>query len=133
MPCIVVTSPAMTMREASLAAGFTAYERCPRHAKPLASCQHCRVVEAPRTTMLPASTTIMCGEDLDVVACGVCGCYADLLCDFPMGRGKTCDLPICGEHAREVGDNLHLCALHFPVWQKRALADRINPWPPVKP
>ncbi len=43
----------------------------------------------------------ICGAD--VVACTACGVYAEYLCDWPMGKGKTCDAPLCGRHAISQG------------------------------
>jgi hypothetical protein len=37
-----------------------------------------------------------------VTACG-CGRFAEYLCDWPMGRGKTCDAPMCEVHAISQG------------------------------
>lgn len=35
--------------------------------------------------------------------CGACASVGDFLCDFPVGDGKTCDMPLCESHATEVG------------------------------
>ena len=42
-----------------------------------------------------------------------CGKPADLLCDYPVGRGKTCDRNICACHATEIGPDLHYCETHW--------------------
>lgn len=35
------------------------------------------------------------------------------LCDAPVGdEGKTCDMPICEDHAKQVGKDRHLCPKH---------------------
>lgn len=35
------------------------------------------------------------------------------LCDAPVGdEGKTCDMPICEDHAKQIGKNRHLCPEH---------------------
>jgi hypothetical protein len=34
-----------------------------------------------------------------VKACSTCGILAEYLCDFPMGKGKTCDAHLCEDHA----------------------------------
>lgn len=45
----------------------------------------------------------VCGDYLnDVEPCALCGEEADCLCDFPMGKGKTCDLPLCQKHRKRV-------------------------------
>lgn len=30
---------------------------------------------------------------------------ATKLCDYPLGRGRTCDAPLCDRHATRVGEN----------------------------
>lgn len=51
--------------------------------------------------------TIMCGErDKSFAACVGCGCLAEYLCDYPMGGGKTCDAPLCLDHAMKPGQFL---------------------------
>lgn len=35
-----------------------------------------------------------------------------LLCDFPIGNGKTCDKPLCRDCARRVGPNRDYCPSH---------------------
>jgi hypothetical protein len=67
--------------------------------------------------IFPEHYVFMCGEDLDpdeLPLCSTPGCeyLADFLCDEPMGDGKTCDLPLCKEHATEVGEEVHLCPIH---------------------
>ncbi len=42
-------------------------------------------------------TGFACGEG--VVACSVCGVWAERLCDYPLGKGRTCDAPLCSNHA----------------------------------
>jgi hypothetical protein len=44
----------------------------------------------------------ICGESIE--ACSICGFLAEHLCDFPMGKGKTCDAPLCREHAIPAGE-----------------------------
>ena len=34
--------------------------------------------------------------------CGACASVGDFLCDFPVGDGKTCDMPLCERHASEL-------------------------------
>lgn len=47
-----------------------------------------------------------------------CGRVGDLLCDYPVGDGKTCDRPLCPSHATEVGPDLHYCIAHAEEWWK---------------
>jgi hypothetical protein len=37
------------------------------------------------------------------------------LCDWTMDDGRTCDAPLCPEHAHEIGPDRHLCGLHFAL------------------
>lgn len=46
----------------------------------------------------------LCGKD--VVPCRFCGVLAEYLCDAPVGRGKTCDAPLCAECALPAGGSL---------------------------
>jgi hypothetical protein len=74
-----------------------------------------------------------CG-DLEVVMCRAepgCEFAGDLLCDWPVGRGRTCDLPLCATHARSIGPDRDLCPIHHALWvQKMGAGARLNPWPP---
>ncbi len=48
-----------------------------------------------RTVKIPGGiTAIVCGSRPRPKRCG-CGARADLLCDWKLGNGKTCDKPIC--------------------------------------
>lgn len=44
--------------------------------------------------------------------CCRCGAPANLVCDWKVGNGKTCDQPICTVHAEEPAPNKHLCEEH---------------------
>lgn len=64
---------------------------------------------------------IVCGTRKRTKFCK-CGRAADLLCDWKMPEGKTCDAPICRQHALEVAPDKHLCVFHqhaFEVWKKK--------------
>jgi hypothetical protein len=58
-----------------------------------------------------------------------CGAPADLLCDYPLRgtkAGKTCDRPICGECAVNIGPDKDLCPTHARMegkgpWEKQQL------------
>jgi hypothetical protein len=52
-----------------------------------------------------------------IAPCDECGKCADYLCDFPMGRGKTCDHKLCDEHAHPLGSDRHLCPIHAAIYQ----------------
>lgn len=86
-------------------------------------------------------TTILSGDGADGFICGDfgahcyepgCGAVHELLCDWPIGDGKTCDLPMCPDHAREIGVNRHLCIIHHGVWQAQSAPIGGNPWPPKR-
>ena len=49
--------------------------------------------------------------------CCYCGWISGYLCDWKIGEGKTCDLPICEVHALEVGPDEHLCPTHQETWK----------------
>lgn len=69
--------------------------------------------EAKKETV--GQTMFLCGELGD--HCADCSAVADNLCDFPVGSGKTCDRPICDDHAHEIGPDLHYCQAHYGMWQ----------------
>jgi hypothetical protein len=58
---------------------------------------------------------ILCG-DLGP-PCSLCPASSDFLCDYPVGRGKTCDLHLCGQHGTEVAPNVHYCPGHLEEWK----------------
>lgn len=39
------------------------------------------------------------------------------LCDFPVGKGKTCDRRMCEKHSHEIAPNVHYCDAHYKMWQ----------------
>ena len=44
-----------------------------------------------------------------------CGRVAEYLCDFPLRgekAGRTCDKPICSDHAKLIKHNTHYCPDH---------------------
>lgn len=44
-----------------------------------------------------------------------CGHWADFLCDTPIGKGRTCDRPMCHCCRDRVGDDLDRCPYHKAV------------------
>ena len=70
-----------------------------------------------------------CGEAPLLPVCA-CGYVADLLCDYPMGDGKTCDLNLCSACAREVGVDQHFCDVHLREFQAKAGVPWTQPWIP---
>lgn len=49
--------------------------------------------------------------------CAHCADVGTLLCDYPVGDGKTCDQALCEIHATELGTNLHYCPAHMEMWE----------------
>jgi hypothetical protein len=37
---------------------------------------------------------------------------AGLLCDYPVGNGKTCDKPMCAKHSTSGGKDIDYCPDH---------------------
>ena len=61
----------------------------------------------------------MCGEKmLQLDVCADCRYVADILCDYPVGDGLTCDRNLCADCAVEVAPNLHYCKPHFEMWKQ---------------
>jgi hypothetical protein len=89
--------------------------------------------DAKNDALVEPGLITICG-DFKMEMCRETSCDREgtLLCDWPMGRGKTCDLPLCPGHAREIGDDRHLCPIHHPMWIKQAGVGRINRWPPER-
>lgn len=50
--------------------------------------------------------------------CADCAGFGDFLCDYPVGDGKTCDRPMCGEHVNEIAPEVHYCAGHMKLWKE---------------
>lgn len=44
--------------------------------------------------------------------CYFCANPSTKLCDYPVTRERTCDLPICDTHAKKQGENLDTCPNH---------------------
>lgn len=58
----------------------------------------------------------ICGTG--VKACSVCGAPADYLCDYPVGKRKTCDQYLCDKHAIKQGcewQDIHFCPTHVLI------------------
>ena len=62
-------------------------------------------------------------SDLPMIVCGDLGPHCaeclspgDVLCDYPVGNGKTCDRTICEDHAHQVYPDIHYCAAHYKEW-----------------
>lgn len=94
---------------------------------------HVEQIAHEKATILPGVGGIFCGDAFTTKSvCSRCGLYADILCDFPMGKGTTCDLPLCDDCTHRVGDDLDLCPLHHPIWVASAGVSAMAPWPPTR-
>ena len=51
-------------------------------------------------------------------ACFDCAGVSDVLCDWPIAKGKTCDRGICEECAPPVAPDLHYCKSHRALWEQ---------------
>ena len=47
-----------------------------------------------------------------------CGGVTEVLCDFPVGRGKTCDAKLCDHCSHRIGPDLHYCEAHHQEWRR---------------
>lgn len=74
------------------------------------------------------TTYFICG-DLEIDVCACCGVEPDFLCDYPIGGGKTCDLPLCSRCKRSIGEDRDLCPVHHAQFVG---AQGVNPWPPKR-
>jgi len=50
-----------------------------------------------------AGEGFICGRFSPKELCS-CGVWAEYLCDYPLGNGKTCDAPLCADHAMLVNN-----------------------------
>lgn len=60
----------------------------------------------------PPDIYFVCGPG--ITPCANCGQVADFLCDYPVGDGKTCDLPICAQCRTHVG-KYDFCPIHVDI------------------
>jgi hypothetical protein len=61
------------------------------------------------------TTFICCGSRRRPPKCKFCSKPSTKLCDFPIHgskKGKTCDAPICDDHATSVGEDRDFCPPH---------------------
>lgn len=72
-----------------------------------------------------------CGPGVASWVCGIDGCShgSVVLCDYPIGDGKTCDLPLCRGHSKVVGPDVHLCPVHAAMFEEKAKGRKVNPKP----
>ena len=60
----------------------------------------------------------ICGEG--IVKCDLCGEMSEILCDYPIGTGKRCDLNLCDLCATQIGEDFHLCPIHITEYRNKA-------------
>lgn len=65
------------------------------------------------TARIGATRAIVCGRLGK--HCAHCRGVAGFACDYPVGAGRTCDKPLCADHAVEVARNRHVCPTHDSV------------------
>lgn len=74
---------------------------------------------ACRTTKFGDGFMWICGPAMkNAPVCRECGHLAENLCDYPVGKGKTCDASICAEHSGVAGPDLHYCPPHMKMWNE---------------
>jgi hypothetical protein len=134
MPCYREKMGPMTMWEAKEQAGYRHGWKTRRPGKGQGHPEHPDLwpeeVVREQSNFIDGGEVFICGDLGEHCSEPTCGAVGDNLCDWPMGRGKTCDLPLCDDHAREIGMDRHLCPVHHPMWVKAAGVERVNPWPP---
>lgn len=70
-------------------------------------------------------TGIVCGGPR-AKKCHYCAVPSTVLCDHPVGIGKTCDRPCCKTHSECVGPNRDYCLKHAEFERKKkADAERV--------
>ncbi len=120
MPCYVVKTKRKTLGQLvdeCKAAGLDMEEPKPH--------------ERDRVVDEGGGVVFMCGRESKAPHCYECQDFGDLLCDWPAGKGKTCDLPMCEDHAHDLGGDKHLCEVHFRMFPAAGAA-KVNVWPPAK-
>lgn len=68
----------------------------------------------------------LCGDLGQHCTADQCYAVSTHLCDYPVGDGKTCDMPLCDSHAYEVAPNLHYCQGHLILWQEFRASGRLD-------
>lgn len=56
--------------------------------------------------------------------CTECAAPGENLCDYPVGDCKTCDRPLCDDHAKGVANDTHYCRDHFIMWREYLASER---------
>lgn len=94
-----------TLRELQTMAdsGFGVYS-CLETEKPQPSCAKERYCRCTDEVVEFSGEGFISGDAIQ--PCGQCHYLAEYLCDWPMGKGKTCDAPLCDDHALPAGCDL---------------------------
>lgn len=69
-----------------------------------------------------AGAVVHISGSIEIDNCSMDSCLQadDILCDYPVGYGKTCDRGLCSKHAHEIGKDLHYCEAHYRAWMRYA-------------
>ena len=136
MTCNVFKSPPMTLREAKEIIGSSSEWPDFKPPKGMSEKQaeewtrrERAAWEADHDAPMPDHGPIFLCGDIVVPVCA-CGVASDFLCDYPMGKGKTCDLPLCDSCRHSVDDDTDLCRIHRLGLRAKAGVETVNPWPP---
>jgi hypothetical protein len=54
----------------------------------------------------------ICGRGLKPPKCKWCEKPSTKLCDYPVTQDRTCDAPMCNEHAKSQAANIDTCPSH---------------------
>jgi hypothetical protein len=79
----------------------------------------------PATDRSEPGVAFICG-DLGPHCSAGCGASSSLLCDFPVGEGKTCDAPLCWQHGTEVAPDIHYCTGHMALFEQFKNSDEMK-------
>lgn len=138
MPCFKVKSRPTTLGDLRKAMGSRSEGYPPHVLDPKQGAANVerakRDWDRAQNSVVPGGEFVMCGRDLHVEMCLETGCeyQGETLCDWPMGKGKTCDIALCTDHAKHIGEDRDLCPIHFAMWVEATRTERVNEWPPKK-
>ncbi len=68
----------------------------------------------------------ICGDFEHDLNCRICGCFADKLCDYPVGNDKTCDSAMCQDCAVHIKGDLDYCPEHATEYGKILYINRLQ-------
>ena len=73
-------------------------------------------IEFGRVYQRDAHTIFFCARNSDESPCFACADAGDYLCDYPVGKDKTCNRALCEQHRHSVAPELDYCDLHYSEW-----------------